>query len=275
MLDSSDIKEINTIITGHGDVLNDSMLESALSSYHYYETTEEQICSIWRGLIKNHAFRDGNKRTALVCLSIMCDMSNIPLALSNDEAFKYTLYVANSRMDVEDIAKIIFPLKESNMSLSSILKRLVEDAEPISDFSQEPEFDFGHVPKAEAPPTEETPAVEEVPEEEEAPVEEETPVEEPAVKTTRILSMDKRKANIDLKELSALPSPAIPLSKIKEVLGNYKLAFKDTEIKFLGRSGNKDFAVVNDKGVEVANTQLVIYWNRDSETSFTINVYLS
>jgi death-on-curing protein len=109
MLDTQDIKDINKIVTGHGDVLNETMLESALSSFHYYETEEEQVCSIWRGLIKNHSFRDGNKRTALICLSVMCDLIGLPLHMTNSEAFKYTLDVANSNMYVEDIAKMIFP----------------------------------------------------------------------------------------------------------------------------------------------------------------------
>jgi hypothetical protein len=182
-------------------------------------------------------------------------------------------------MDVEEITSLVFPkLKESEMSLSSILRRIVEAEEPVADAGLEPEFDFSHVPKQEAAPVPDT-QDEEQPAEEDTPTDEpEAPEEEPeveAVKTTRLLSIDKRKVNDELKELCAIPSTAIPLSKIKEVLGKYKLQLADVEIKFVGRAGNKDFDIANDKGTKIGNSQLIIYWNRDSDTSFTVNGYLS
>jgi hypothetical protein len=159
------------------------------------------------------------------------------------------------------------------MSLSSILKRLVEDA------PAEPSFDFSHVPQnndqaavdPELPPAEEE---EELPptDEPEAPEEE---VEESEAKTTRLLSMDKRKANVELKELCTASCPAIPLSKIKEILAKYKLQISEPDLKFIGRASNKDVALSNTSGVGISNSQLVLYWNRDTETSFTVNAYLS
>ena len=135
------------------------------------------------------------------------------------------------------------------MSLSSILKRLVEAEEPVADAGLEPEFDFSHVPKQEAAPVPDT--QDEQQPTEEAPTDEpEVPEEEEveAVKTTRLLSIDKRKVNDELKELCAIPSTAIPLSKIKEVLAKYKLKLADAEIKFVGRAGYKDINIANDKG---------------------------
>ena len=41
-----------------------SLVDSALSSWHYYDNEKDKISSIIRGLIKNHPFKDGNKRTA-------------------------------------------------------------------------------------------------------------------------------------------------------------------------------------------------------------------
>lgn len=46
MLDSDQIILINKELTGEGLLLNKNMLESALSSYFYYDTIEEQISSI-------------------------------------------------------------------------------------------------------------------------------------------------------------------------------------------------------------------------------------
>jgi hypothetical protein len=161
------------------------------------------------------------------------------------------------------------------MNLSKILKTICEaDTNGTDmDLSSDIEYDFGHVPKKETTSTEEPAApVENIPTEEEETPEDVVPEE---TKTSRLLSMDKNKANLELKELCAIPQPAIPLSKIKEILKNYKLQFADSEIKFIGRSSNKDFGIVNDKGVAISNSQLVIYWNRESENSFVVNVYLS
>lgn len=42
----------------------DELLDSCFSGYYYYDNELEQISSIFRGLAKNHAFSNGNKRTA-------------------------------------------------------------------------------------------------------------------------------------------------------------------------------------------------------------------
>ena len=65
-----DIIELNKSLN---DDLNDwwykeHLLNSCFSSYYYYESELEQICSIFRGLAKNHAFSNANKRTAFIVL---------------------------------------------------------------------------------------------------------------------------------------------------------------------------------------------------------------
>ena len=43
-------------------------VSSAFSAYMYYETKEEQICSIFNNIICFHYFADGNKRTSVIVL---------------------------------------------------------------------------------------------------------------------------------------------------------------------------------------------------------------
>jgi death-on-curing family protein len=108
-MNPSDIKEINFDITGKEDnVLSDNMLTSSLSSYHYYETKEDQISSIFRGIVKNHAFHDGNKRTALVVLLTLCEENNIDMGKSDDELAKLTIDIAKNKYEVEEISKKLF-----------------------------------------------------------------------------------------------------------------------------------------------------------------------
>lgn len=46
------------------------LLEMTFSSYFYYEDEVEQIASVFRNLLKNHAFNNANKRTAAVVLAV-------------------------------------------------------------------------------------------------------------------------------------------------------------------------------------------------------------
>lgn len=106
MLDQ--IRIINKEITGHGDVLNPDLLESAFSSFHYYTDIKEQLSSIYRGLIKNHAFRDGNKRTASVVLIMLCEVVDEIIDLNDEELADLTIKVAENRYSVEEISKMLF-----------------------------------------------------------------------------------------------------------------------------------------------------------------------
>ena len=55
-IDNQKIVQINTIIMGKSTLSRNELLDSALSTYHYYPDIKEQICSAVRGIIKNHPF---------------------------------------------------------------------------------------------------------------------------------------------------------------------------------------------------------------------------
>ena len=63
-VNKDDIIELNKSLNESDFWVRDSLLDSCFSSYYYYDDELEQICSIFRGLIKNHPFVDGNKRIA-------------------------------------------------------------------------------------------------------------------------------------------------------------------------------------------------------------------
>ena len=106
MLDVKDIVAINKEVTGEGILLNEGMLHSALSSYHYYTNIELQICSIVRGLIKNHCFKDGNKRTAVVVFLALCEEFSLT-PVNDDKLFKNIVHIAENNLIVENIAAIL------------------------------------------------------------------------------------------------------------------------------------------------------------------------
>ena len=125
MIQIDAIIETNKFLTGHGDVLNKSMLESAFSSWHYFETPEDQICSVLRGIIKNHPFRDGNKRTAVIVFYEFIDLMNLNFTLSETKFEDIVVKIAESKFDVEEITKMLF-------------ENINEDAAASSDVAQGP-----------------------------------------------------------------------------------------------------------------------------------------
>ena len=106
MLNLEKVIEFNRELTGHGTILNKNSLHSAFSSYHYYDNISEQIVSIFRGLIKNHPFSDGNKRTAISVLLALFELNNIPMTKSDDELFEIILKVATQKLEIEEIVKL-------------------------------------------------------------------------------------------------------------------------------------------------------------------------
>lgn len=108
MITSSDIAKINYDITNDGHVISQNMIDSALSSYHYYDDVKEQVVSIFRGIIKNHAFRDGNKRTGLIVLLTLCNENDININKTDEELAKLTIDVANNKYEIKEIVDKLF-----------------------------------------------------------------------------------------------------------------------------------------------------------------------
>lgn len=69
-INKADVIEYNKSINESDWWCKNELLESCFSSYYYYDNELEQISSIFRGLAKNHAFSNGNKRTAAAVLTI-------------------------------------------------------------------------------------------------------------------------------------------------------------------------------------------------------------
>lgn len=101
-------------VLGKADtLLSRELLHSALSSYQYYDTDMLCIASVYRGLIKNHAFQDGNKRTATLVLSTLLIDGGIG-RVSNTSAVKLALDIATSNYSVEQVAERIAKALGSN-----------------------------------------------------------------------------------------------------------------------------------------------------------------
>lgn len=89
--------------------LNTNLVGSCLSSWHYYADVQQQVSSVVYGVAKNHAFQDGNKRTAVVIYYVLCNKLHLP-PLPDNEMFDTILQIAKSTdMTIEQVATLLFP----------------------------------------------------------------------------------------------------------------------------------------------------------------------
>ncbi|MBT9137233.1 MAG: Toxin Doc [Firmicutes bacterium] len=84
------------------------LLESAvnLPRQPYYTTLFIKAAAMFRSLVKNHPFIDGNKRTGLLGVKIFLLDNRYRLTCSDDDIIAFTLAVARGEVrDLEEIAR--------------------------------------------------------------------------------------------------------------------------------------------------------------------------
>jgi death-on-curing protein len=97
--------------TGGLDGIRDlSLLESALNApfqsfegQYVYPTIERMAARLGFGLVKNHAFLDGNKRIGLLAMLVFLEINDIELTYLDDELIALGLGLADDVMDDRDL----------------------------------------------------------------------------------------------------------------------------------------------------------------------------
>ena len=87
--------------------LLDSIMAKPLASFDgrdLYEDLFAKIAAVYEALCKFHVFVDGNKRTAALVMYRMLAINGYDLSASNTELEMYTLKLAESRIDLSDVA---------------------------------------------------------------------------------------------------------------------------------------------------------------------------
>ena len=95
-------------------LLNLGQLESALArpqNAAAYEgaDTVRQVATLFWGVAANHAFRDGNKRTAVVLLRSFLNLNGFDMTLSEDEIFELAVGIADTHLSVDDVEAKLRP----------------------------------------------------------------------------------------------------------------------------------------------------------------------
>ncbi|OQY98177.1 MAG: hypothetical protein B6D41_02665 [Chloroflexi bacterium UTCFX4] len=99
---------------GSFGILNQGALESALATLQQtmfgedlYPDVASKAAILFYLLVKNHAFMDGNKRTAFACLMRFLNENGHALNATDDELFQFTVDVATSVVDKEQVTEWI------------------------------------------------------------------------------------------------------------------------------------------------------------------------
>ncbi len=97
---------------GSCGVLNEGMLDSALQApfqtfggEELFPDTKDKILRLAYGLIKNHSFRDGNKRIGALVLLVLLELNGWHVKATNEEFADIIMGIAASEKDDEDLKK--------------------------------------------------------------------------------------------------------------------------------------------------------------------------
>ena len=101
--------------TGGSDGIRDrGLLESAMAApFQFFGDKEafpsipQKAARIGYGIIKNHAFIDGNKRSGVHCMLVFLALNRIELDYTQDELSDIVLRIAASDLIFEDLLKWI------------------------------------------------------------------------------------------------------------------------------------------------------------------------
>jgi death on curing protein len=72
-----------------------------------YPTLELKAAALFSSLAQNHPLFDGNKRLSLYLTFAFLRINGFRLTFTNDEAFVLVLAVAQSQMELDEIASVI------------------------------------------------------------------------------------------------------------------------------------------------------------------------
>lgn len=101
---SQQVKDLNkeiVKITGEPHGIVKDYIDTAIFSSEYYDNYFDKVAAVVRSLTMNHNFEQGNKRTAVIVLSILMPQVDF----SDDFLVDLVLSIVNDKLEVEDISK--------------------------------------------------------------------------------------------------------------------------------------------------------------------------
>ena len=95
-ISADDVKYMHSLLVGENNAVRDEgLLESAVNAGLAY------------GLIKNHAFIDGNKRIALLSMLVLLKCNDVDIVCSEEELYREFMGLASSEVTFDDLVSWI------------------------------------------------------------------------------------------------------------------------------------------------------------------------
>jgi death-on-curing protein len=111
-LTAEDVIRLNERFMGPGGLMDPGMLASAVgrpqvtvAGHDAYATVHEKAAALFHSLTRNHAFINGNKRTAVVAAGAFLKLNGYRLLLSSKDMIWLATDTAEGALDVPEIAK--------------------------------------------------------------------------------------------------------------------------------------------------------------------------
>lgn len=79
--------------------------QASFSGMYLHADIFEMAAVYANGLIKNHPFLDGNKRTGLISALLFLELNGIVLSMTQDQFFQLAVDIATSKVSVDYVAK--------------------------------------------------------------------------------------------------------------------------------------------------------------------------
>ena len=99
---------------GSEGVRDEGLLDAALDAPHagfagqeFFPSVEAKAARLAFGLIRNHAFVDGNKRIGVLAMLVLLDINGITVEAGDDELVALGLALAEGELDVDAVLKWI------------------------------------------------------------------------------------------------------------------------------------------------------------------------
>lgn len=91
---------------GMPGILNKNIILAALARpYHgYHHWIWQKVAALSHGIITNHGFVDGNKRTALYLVDLLAEKSGWEVDMNDDEITDLFVSIASGEVGYEDLA---------------------------------------------------------------------------------------------------------------------------------------------------------------------------
>jgi len=109
-LDLEDVMELVQVL-GVGPVRDVGLLDSALNrprssafGEDAYPTIILKAAALLHSMARNRALVAGNKRLAWLCTVVFCDLNDMTLHISDDDALQLVWDIASSEMDLVEIS---------------------------------------------------------------------------------------------------------------------------------------------------------------------------